>query len=122
MVLSANEKYMKIIISNKRNCLNSDYFLPNRVLRFGQLGRFQNKIAKWESVNLEGSDLLTICRQKKLCCIFLRQPSNLVDLLLDLKTFQVVKLRFVALESAVNVVLSSALWLILTLNDDRPEI
>lgn len=51
-----------------------------------------------------------------MCCILLRQPSNLVDLLLNLKTFQVVKLRLVALEGAVNIVLSSALKLILTLN------
>lgn len=57
-----------------------------------------------------------------MCCILLRQPSNLVDLLLNLKTFQVVKLRLVALEGAVNIVLSSALWLILTLNDDIPQI
>lgn len=51
-----------------------------------------------------------------MCCILLRQPSNLVDLLLNLKTFQVVKLRLVALEGAVNIVLSAALKLILTLN------
>lgn len=83
-----------------------------------EMERFQFKMAnsyllQW--VLLEYSGLLTICRQKELCCILLRQPSNLVDLLLDLKAFQVVKLRLVALEGAVNIVLSSTLWLILTL-------
>lgn len=54
-----------------------------------------------------------------MCCILLRQPSNLVDLLLNLEAFQVVKLRLVALEGAVNVVLSTALRLILALNNDK---
>lgn len=57
-----------------------------------------------------------------MCCILLRQPSNLVDLLLNLKTFQVVKLRLVALEGAVNIVLSSALKLILTLNTKQIKV
>ena len=68
------------------------------------------------------SGLLTVSRQKELRCVLLRQPSDLVDLLLDLKAFQVVKLGLVALEGAVNIVLSSALWLTLTLNNDRARI
>ena len=71
--------------------------------------------------NSEYTGLLTVCRQQELCCILLRQPSDLVDLLLDLKAFQVVKLRLMALEGAVNIVFSSALRLILTLNKDISE-
>lgn len=41
-----------------------------------------------------------------MCCILLRQPSDLVDLLFYLQTLQVVKVRLVALEGAVDVVLS----------------
>lgn len=54
-----------------------------------------------------------------MCCIFLRQPSDLVDLLLNLKAFQVVKLWFMTLERAVNIVFSSALWQILTLRNRK---
>lgn len=61
----------------------------------------------------------TVCRQKELCGILLRKPSNLVDLFLNLKAFQVIKLWLVALEGAVNVVLASTLWLTLTLNNDK---
>ena len=57
----------------------------------------------------------TVCGQKKLGGILLGQPSDLVDLLLDLQTLQVVELGFVALEGAVHVVLPAALGLVLTL-------
>ena len=50
-----------------------------------------------------------------MCSISLRQPSNLVDLLFNFKAFQVVELRLMALEGAVNIVLSTTLWLILAL-------
>lgn len=50
-----------------------------------------------------------------MCCIFLGQPSNLVNLLLNFKAFKVVKLRLMTLEGAVNIVLSSTLWLVLAL-------
>lgn len=50
-----------------------------------------------------------------MCCVFLGQPSNLVNLLLDFKAFKVVKLRLVTLEGAVNIVLSTTLWLVLAL-------
>lgn len=59
--------------------------------------------------------LLTICGQEELCSVLLRQPPDLVDLLLDLKALQVVKLRLVALEGAVNIVLPSPVGLVLTL-------
>ena len=51
--------------------------------------------------------------------VLLRQPSDLVDLLLDLQTLQVVKLRLVALERAVDIVLSLGVWLCLTLERKR---
>lgn len=62
----------------------------------------------------------TVGRQEKLRCVLLRQPSDLVDLLLNLKALQVVKLRLMALEGAVDVVLAPTLWLTLTLTD-RPQ-
>ncbi len=100
-----------------------DYLLPNCVSR-GQMKQFQFKTVNimYHYYYREGQNLLTICRQKELCCVLLRQPSNLVDLLFDLKAFQVIKLRLVALEGAVNIVLSSTLRLILTLNRERPQI
>lgn len=40
-----------------------------------------------------------------MCCILLWQPSDLVDFLFNLQTLQVVKVRLVALERAVDIVL-----------------
>lgn len=54
---------------------------------------------------------LTIGREEEMCGILLRQPSNLIDLLLNLQTLKVVKLRLVALECAVDIVLSLGEWL-----------
>lgn len=90
---------------------------------------FSNRIIQTERfhfqmrniTNSEYTGLLTVCRQQELCCVLLRQPSDLVDLLFDLKAFQVVELRLMALEGAVNIVFSSALRLILTLNKDISE-
>lgn len=59
------------------------------------------------------SDTLTVCGQEKLRGVFLRQPADLVNLLLDLQTLQVVKLGLMALERAVNVVIAAALCLVL---------
>lgn len=53
--------------------------------------------------------------------ILLGQPSDLVDLLLNFKALQVVKLRFMALKSAVNIVFSTALRLILTLKKQQQQ-
>lgn len=61
------------------------------------------------------ADGLTVGGQQEVGCVLLREPSDFVDLLLDLQTLQVVKLWFVALECAVNIVLSSTLRLALTL-------
>lgn len=60
---------------------------------------------------------LTVSGEKEVCCILLGQPPYFVDLLLNLKTLQVVKLWLVALKCAVNVVLPSSLRLILTLDE-----
>lgn len=49
---------------------------------------------------------LTIGGEEEVCRILLRQPSNFIDLLLDLQTLKVVKFWLMALESAVDVVLS----------------
>lgn len=62
---------------------------------------------------------LTVGGQQEVGCILLRKPSDFVDLLLNLQTLQVIKLGFVALECAVNVVLSSTLRLALTLKSIR---
>lgn len=59
------------------------------------------------------ADTLTVCGEEKLCGVFLGQPADLVDLLLDLQTLQVVELGLVALERAVNVVIAAALRLVL---------
>ena len=61
------------------------------------------------------SALLTIGREEEVGGVLLRKPSDLVDLLLDLKALQVVKLWLVALEGAVHVVLPPSLGLALAL-------
>lgn len=58
---------------------------------------------------------LTISGEEELCCVLLRQPSDLIDLLLDFQTLKVVKLRLMALEGAVDIVLSLGEWLSLAL-------
>lgn len=49
--------------------------------------------------------LLAIGGEEKMCSILLWQPSDLVDFFFNLKTLQVVKIWFVALERAVDIVL-----------------
>lgn len=66
-------------------------------------------------VHLGRMEVLTVGGKQKVCCILLRQPFDLVDLLLDLQTLQVVKLRLVTLECAVNIVLPSTMGLCFTL-------
>lgn len=58
---------------------------------------------------------LTVGGEQKVRCVLLREPFDLVDLLLDLQTLQVVKLGLVTLECAVNVVLPSTMGLCFTL-------
>lgn len=58
---------------------------------------------------------LTICGQEEVCSILLRQPSDLIDLLFNLQTLKVIKLGLVALECAVDIVLSLGEWLSLSL-------
>lgn len=41
-----------------------------------------------------------------MCGVLLRQPSDLIDLLLDLQTLKVVELGLMALKCAVDIVLS----------------
>lgn len=49
--------------------------------------------------------VLTIGGEEEMCCILLWQPSDLVDFLFNLQTLQVVKVRLMALERAVDIVL-----------------
>lgn len=49
---------------------------------------------------------LTIGGEEEVCGVLLRQPSDLIDLLLDLQTLKVVKLGLMALKGAVDIVLS----------------
>lgn len=51
--------------------------------------------------------------------ILLRQPSDLIDLLLNFQTLKVVELRLMALESAVDIVLSLGEWLKLALQKQK---
>lgn len=62
---------------------------------------------------------LTICGEEEVCSILLRQPSDLIDLLLNLQTLKVIKLRLMALECAVDIVLSLGEWLSLSLRKER---
>lgn len=50
-----------------------------------------------------------------MCGVLLRQPSDLIDLLLDLQTLKVVEFGLVALKGAVDIVLSLGEWLGLAL-------
>lgn len=57
--------------------------------------------------------------------ILLREPFDLVDFLLYLQTLEIVELRLVALESAVDVVLALAVRRVFTLQgnpDPGPEL
>lgn len=65
--------------------------------------------------------LLTVGGEEKIRSILLRQPADLIDLLFDLQTFQVVELRLVALKGAVNIVLASPMRLVLTLQQNKSE-
>lgn len=58
---------------------------------------------------------LTIGGEEEVCGVLLRQPSDLIDLLLDLQTLKVVKLWLMALKGAVDIVLSLGEWLSLAL-------
>lgn len=49
---------------------------------------------------------LTIGGEEEVCGVLLRQPSNLIDLLLDLQTLKVVEFGLMALKCAVDIVLS----------------
>ena len=48
---------------------------------------------------------LTICRQQEMGRVRTVQPANLVNLLFNFQTFEIIKLWFVALEGAINIVL-----------------
>lgn len=54
-----------------------------------------------------------------MCGVLLRQPSDLIDLLLDLQTLKVVELGLMALKGAVDIVLSLGEWLSLALWDRK---
>jgi len=57
----------------------------------------------------------TIGGEEEVCGVLLRQPSDLIDLLLDLQTLKVVELGLMALKGAVHIVLSLGEWLSLAL-------
>lgn len=58
---------------------------------------------------------LTIGGEEKVSSVLLRQPSDLIDLLLNLQAFKVVEFGLMALEGAVHIVLSLGKWLRLAL-------
>lgn len=51
-------------------------------------------------------DALTIGGKQEVCSVLLRQPSNLIDLLLNLQTLKIVEFGLMALKGAVDIVLS----------------
>lgn len=65
--------------------------------------------------------LLTVGGEEKIRGVLLRQPADLIDLLLDLQAFQVIKLGLVALKGAVNIVFASPMRLVLTLQQNKCE-
>lgn len=65
---------------------------------------------------------LTIGGEEEVCSVLLRQPSDLIDLLLDLQTLKVVKFGFMALKGAVDIVLSLGEWLSLALWKEKEEV
>lgn len=81
------------------------------------LDRFAPSVASTLGGLANLADRLTVGGQQEVGGILLRKPFDLVDLLLNLQTLQVVKLRLVALECAVNIVLPSTLGLALTLQE-----
>ena len=58
----------------------------------------------------------TICAQEKVCRVRSLEPLQSVDFLLDLETLEVVKLWFMRLERAVNLVLTSVCTCLALLN------
>lgn len=62
---------------------------------------------------------LTIGWQQEVCGIFLGKPADLIDLLLNFQTLQIVKLGLVTLERAVDVILRTTLRDVLTLPKDK---
>lgn len=63
----------------------------------------------------------TVGGKQEIGCVLLREPSDLVDLLLYLQTLQVIELRLVALEGAVDIVLSPAMGLVFALQEGHRE-
>lgn len=51
-------------------------------------------------------EALTIGGKQEVCSVLLRQPSNLIDLLLNLQTLKIVEFGLMALKGAVDIVLS----------------
>lgn len=65
---------------------------------------------------------LTIGGKEEVRCVLLRQPSDLIDLLLNLQTLKVVEFGLMALKGAVDIVLSLGEWLSLALQIVKEEI
>lgn len=87
--------------------------LPRHI--YGSFDHFATRCRSYRS-RAKG---LTVGGQQEVGGILLREPFDLVDLLLNLQTLQVVKLRLVALEGAVNIVLPSTLGLALALDEEE---
>lgn len=64
----------------------------------------------------------TVGGEQEIRRVLLGQPSDLIDLLLNLQALQVIELWLVALEGAVDIVLSPAVGLVLALQRDREEL
>ncbi len=53
-----------------------------------------------------GSGVITVSREEKVSSVLLWQPADLIDLLLNLQTLQIVEVRLVTLERAVDIILT----------------
>ncbi len=50
--------------------------------------------------------MITVSREEKVSSVLLWQPADLIDLLLNLQTLQIVEVRLVTLERAVDIILT----------------
>lgn len=55
-------------------------------------------------IKLESILAVTICGEEEVGGVMRRQPANLINFLLNLQTFQVIKLRLMTLKCTINII------------------
>lgn len=86
--------------------------MPVAAILFFEVIALRSLVSFTDFPELDG---FIVCGQEEVCSIFLRKPADLVDLFLDFQTLQIVELRLVTLERAVDVILGAALRQVLIL-------